>query len=212
MTVKETENGTVIHPHWRLLNHGLWWYWNLLKFSRELSRSFVFFTGTCQSMRVENPFPTLIDSLKLSFLIWSSLFNYPLSTWTYFVQALSIDHVPFTWRQAGDSISFEHGTWSKLGGVSGNVGKMSFGRTGSVWLSGKIASSLFDSVTVSLFVDNSVANNSFIFFFLFFFFFILIFFRERISMCSVLRGLAGSSGFTSRNAYSRSKKDCENKK
>ena len=31
-------------------------------------------------------------------------------------------------------------------------------------------------------------------------------------MFSVLRGLAGSSGLTSRNAYSKSKNDCEKKK
>ena len=31
-------------------------------------------------------------------------------------------------------------------------------------------------------------------------------------MFSVLRGLAGSSGLTSRNAYSKSKNDCEMKK
>ena len=96
--------------------------------------------------------------------------------------------------------------------MSGNEGKMSFCKTGSLSFSGKVGSSLFDSVTVSLFVDSSFANNSSIFFFLFFFFLIFIFFRERMSMFSVLRDFAGSSGLTSKNAYSKSKNDCEKNK
>lgn len=86
---------------------------------------------------------------------------------------------------------------------------MSFLIKGLFSSSGKLGSSLFDSVTVSFLVNSSVAIISFNFLFLFFLFLILIFFHRVMSRSS-FRGWVGSSfAPTSKMAYSRSRKDCE---
>ena len=57
---------------------------------------------------------------------------HPKEEYTSFTRTASITHAPFTCFHAGNSICFVQGTLSKLGGVSGNVGKMSLFNTGSL--------------------------------------------------------------------------------
>lgn len=114
------------------------------------------------------------------------------------------------WHHARYSIGFASGIRSKLGGVSGNVGKMSLCNMGSALLrhSAKLAilhGGWKDSAVVDccIFVSAQFAS-----LFRFFFFLGWIFPCENLYMF-LFSTVVVSSTPTSRMAYSRSRKDCE---